>query len=254
MTTLDKLKIITLNICMIPWFYPFTIGNNTSRAHGICSKLKELDYDIICLQELFDEDIRSIFVTQLSNYHSVLDMRPQGMFKGVNSGLAIFSKYPLTDIKGYNFPYFRGVETFAQKGFQICKTKINGETINIINTHLQSDTYENNYFFNYFANTDLSIDEIKEEEIKILSQFTTTLSSEKIILCGDLNIDSQTRLYSSMLYLLVLGDGFNSFASSSDRSNKDGRIDYILANFSLSNKVISHFDLLTDHSGVASFG
>ena len=52
-----KLKILTWNIAALPRLINL-FGNPSERINGIIEYLKEVDADIICLQEVFDNKIQ----------------------------------------------------------------------------------------------------------------------------------------------------------------------------------------------------
>jgi endonuclease/exonuclease/phosphatase family metal-dependent hydrolase len=142
-----QLRILTFNIEMLPT----PIGDdekNEPRAENICEKLNQTDYDIICLQELFDENMREIFADNLKNkYPSQIEKADAGNIFRQDSGLFIASKHPFIfqETMYYFEPFYScgTTDCLAEKGilavrFDLGDIKHKLELI-IYNTHLQSD-------------------------------------------------------------------------------------------------------------------
>ena len=142
-----QLRILTCNIEMLPT----PLGDdkeNKPRAEKICEKLNEGDYDIICLQELFDEDMRDIFADKLEDkYHNQIKKADAGNIFRQDSGLFIASKHNfiIQDTLYYFEPFYScgTSDCLAEKGilavrFDLGDIRRKFELI-IYNTHLQSD-------------------------------------------------------------------------------------------------------------------
>src|SRR2546423_197014 len=54
-----RLKILTWNIWMMPWF-TFQSPRNQKRAHAIAEEILKLDFDILCLEKALDGGARGV--------------------------------------------------------------------------------------------------------------------------------------------------------------------------------------------------
>ena len=275
------IRILTYNICMIPEYVPYIMGNNLIRANLICNIIIDNinNIDIICLQELFDKNIKEYMVSRLSSYYPfyILDNSSGKYWIGVNSGLAIFSKYIFYDPKLITYNLYRGVaESFANKGALCIRLRLATEyhhpdhenpnsDVYIINTHLQTDDYASDHWFlNLWGNTSLSPDDIRLEQIKQLKNIISkhSIPLDRHIICGDFNIINPF-YYNLMQNLIGIRDTFQRtdfihqhysipmHVNMSQTSNDNNRIDYILSNLpSCNSHITDDFLHHSDHHAV----
>lgn len=143
---------------------------NDDKTHNILYQLKRMhDYDIICLQEVFENSLKDKIIYELrdSQPYYLLGDTYKRYLVGEDSGLIVLSKYPIEFVKEhvleeYNFP-----DRMANKTILYFKV---GD-LNFMTTHLQSN--------NMFDNTELSRKQLRQ--IIDFSPF------EKFIITGDLN-------------------------------------------------------------------
>jgi endonuclease/exonuclease/phosphatase family metal-dependent hydrolase len=159
-----KISIITYNIQKFPW--------SIKTFADITRILKK--HSIILLQECFDDTFSSL-EENFPNYYICRDT-----LKGFNilsSGLVILSKYPIEYYNSHTFQNYNSysLDRFSQKGFMMAKINVNGNNINVINTHLQSCTFER-------------YDEIAILQHKELLDFFNKVEGYCIV-GGDFNID-----------------------------------------------------------------
>ena len=203
-----NLRIITLNVQMLP----SPVGDDTKnrpRAEKICQTLIEKEYDLICLQELFDEEMRDIFAEKLlDKYPSMIKKADEGNIFRQDSGLFIASKYPfIKQDEVYYFEAFNDcgkADCFAEKGvmavrIDLAELKEKFELI-VFNTHLQSDQ--------------AYVGEFKDVRFKQMQQIRRLLqkSMNRIIparhddtaavLVGDMNINGESEEYRDLLNIL----------------------------------------------------
>jgi exonuclease III len=163
------------------WIFKY-IGldyKDVKRSLDICVCLEKCDTDIICLEEVWDDDIANDMITSMSlNYQYYY--RPQHETKiGCSSGLLFFSKYPI------QFKYFKafnnisGVDYLVSKGYSHIKILVNEKLIDLIFTHTQAP----DSWFSY-------------ESYRILNikQIINYIDKHKIhpIILGDLNVIAET--------------------------------------------------------------
>jgi endonuclease/exonuclease/phosphatase family metal-dependent hydrolase len=251
MREVKEVIVISYNICMISECYGFTVGDNMQRAERICKVIDCVKPHIICFQELFDHDVQHFFISRLKyRYSYVLDDSPGKFLVGVNSGLAIFTKYKILDSELLTFGLHRGVENFAKKGAMLAKINIHNTVVSVVNTHLQTDDYANSCLCNLLNNTFLTSYQIRMEEVNQIKKFITKSCDGKVLLCGDLNIVNDTVDYNFLLSITKLRDSYDDILSKIKTTNEDGRIDYILTNFPCSSEITDVFRNYSDHNAV----
>lgn len=179
----ESINILTYNTKMLPGIFG---KNNEKRAELIFDELSKADsqYDIICFQEVFDEDSREIFDRKLKsiNYNTIPYSSDNDWFNE-DSGLFFASRY---DILAHKFSEFNDsqpltADWLTDKGILGTALKITDEIrLVIINTHLQSSE---------------SFNKVREKQLDQIRRFITrTLDKVKnkdktgVLILGDLNI------------------------------------------------------------------
>ncbi len=174
-------------------------ANNVFTLNKIIKYLKELDADIICLQEV------------LYNQFAVLkqNLKLDGVFAAnINNptlmyGIATFSKNEIID-KEHIFLKSKG----EQRGFLYTNVFSECCCVDVINTHLGLDKYE------------------RKEQLNQIVDYTNRLRKAKVI-CGDFNEKN--------IFISIFNDSAiytnNQSIATFEKSN--ARIDYILVDKSL---------------------
>ena len=174
---MSKLKIANYNISG-----GFYIGNEDSEyldresATKIDNKMQNevIDFinnekiDIICFEEIITtEEIKYLeTIKEKTNlkYYDFFELSPNHLVDNTNSGLAIFSKYPLTTLKKEFFPNPMLSKTTSSgktyytfdKGYIICEVEVNEKKIKVLNHHgfpyrrFNSTPEDNAKIFNVF--------------------------------------------------------------------------------------------------------
>ena len=156
----DKIKVLTYNIERIPIYI---------RPKVDIDKLIE-KYDILCLQENFCNLIGSN--KQSYDYNCVI---PKGTFyKLIDSGLSIYSKYPIKYIDFIGFDKTSLIESFASKGFLVVQIA----DIVVINMHLQASLNIHN------DNTNIAL-----SQLNTILFYVKKHKFHKVLICGDFNLD-----------------------------------------------------------------
>lgn len=156
-TVSAEIKVFSLNT----WMLPLGISaDNNERFEKIIEHIKEEDYDIICLQEVWGNNyLKKLEELEYNTYYKNNKFFNSG-------GLVILSKEKGEFTKNSFKTNSNIIEKIAGKGYLLLETK----NFTVVNTHL--DAYDKKISIKQF------------EEIKKLSQ-------EKIILCGDFNLEKK---------------------------------------------------------------
>jgi exonuclease III len=173
------LRILTYNIRGLPWI--------SCPIDDILSWISKRSCDIVCLQEVFtrrlqlaieSQDKWNIFFSKGTTYVG----HAAGFYSG--AGLCILVRRDLKILGESTFMPFTdagGVDRFVSKGLLHVPIEVNGERIDILNTHFQSDYTEFPCFrINYPA-------------VRFNQEKQADLFCQKYrfpLLCGDLNQES----------------------------------------------------------------
>jgi endonuclease/exonuclease/phosphatase family metal-dependent hydrolase len=160
-----KISIVSFNIQKFPW--------KTKSLAPLSKLLKK--YDIILLQECFDELNESIYHLFPSHHIS------RGKLTGINllnSGLAILSKLPIEQVEFYPFANSNILTSdyFCEKGVLLCKIKWKNKIVTIYNTHLQS------------ANT-CPYDPVALKQFTELLEIVNNSGPDNYVIGGDFNVE-----------------------------------------------------------------
>ncbi|MBS0625572.1 MAG: endonuclease/exonuclease/phosphatase family protein [Verrucomicrobia bacterium] len=179
-----RFKMVTLNLSALPeWI---TVKNQLrtldERIDQFIQYINENPiYDCICLQELFDQSaIRKIIEKCRKNYpYMLLDAGPRTA--GMNSGLAILSKYPLSSPSFSQFREAEDDDAWANKGVLAAKLNLTEDNhVAILDTHFQSG-YSRPCF-----------SAIRDRAVEGIQTLYDTLpiveTAEEVFTAGDLNI------------------------------------------------------------------
>jgi endonuclease/exonuclease/phosphatase family metal-dependent hydrolase len=241
--------------------------------------------DIIVLQETWDVSrTRYHLYKHIKNiypyYH--IDTQLPRLLAGVNSGLSIFSKNPIIDVKMYRYKFWVGDTVVTKKGILAARVEVCNRKMCIFTTHMQAGA-SSNKFINFlgefpkrkFDGIDarkLNTDEVRLMELREMNDFIRSFAKpeDAILVAGDFNTDAldYTSFITDPVTHLDLSaneiigrifpgaDTFDSSINGLATSVYDGkRIDYILNltrdKLSGSSYIISHFTKeMTDHRGV----
>ena len=189
---------------MLLKFFSYNIHGLPFISDSWCEPLAEwftdTDYDFICLQEVFTQKRIDILTTSLNkNGYTVL--KPNDFKERKNllsSGLITAIKNTSWDIVSDTFIRYNesaGAELLANKWFHsiIVKHKKLGESVILINTHMQSDNPTT-----YFVGC-LDTRPIRNKQTQQIYDYLNSESKYRHFLVGDLN--SEKEAHDELLYL-----------------------------------------------------
>lgn len=123
---------------MLPPLAKFT--GKQRRAKRIGDLLKDSDFDIIVFQEAFHGAARrKIWRRMKETFPTNLGPANKRWYSfKTNSGIWIVSKIPLTQVAELDFDYCEGIDCWSRKGALPAEGEFNGQTFQILGTHLEA--------------------------------------------------------------------------------------------------------------------
>lgn len=112
----DALRIGTYNVQFLPGGFGndgspcgFSGSDDTTRPHKIAERIKKSGYDIIALNEVFDEDSRGTFLAELmGTYPHYVAYLTDSTVTTEDSGLMLFSRFPFEPLPDTTFQVHSG--------------------------------------------------------------------------------------------------------------------------------------------------
>jgi len=188
---------MTWNVELLPSVFSLVIHHKPiKRARVIPANVLKNSPDVVVLQEAFDIPAVKILKRKLrSVYPYVLGPanRKALGFK-INSGVLIFSKWPMRKLETIRFSDCTGDDCFARKGAMLAEMNVNGKKIQVLGTHLQAG---NNL-------------QVKCSQFRQLGELLKrhSVNNEPQMICGDFNtFQSDTVLYPLMIKTLGAENG-----------------------------------------------
>lgn len=234
------LKILTWNIWMMP---PISLHSlrNTKRASAIADELLKRDFDVICLEKVFDDCAREVLVSKLCGRYSYRwgPINTKDCFK-FNGGVWVLSKFPMEEIREIEFNDCGGIECLSAKGAILLRGKFNGNPFELVATHLQGEEGPD------FAPANVTV---RENQMKQIARELLAPNSHEgipIIICGDFGTprkdgakpNQNSKAYDDMLKILgvvndekeriTLNDNLWRNALAQDNTGRADEEDYIL--------------------------
>lgn len=191
---MQRVSILSWNIYMLPGF----LGTGKlQRSEALGNVLSASEYDVIVFQEAFYAPARRKIRNLLKAYYP-FEAGPANSKRfslRTNSGLWIFSKFPIVHQQEIMFETRYGVDALSRKGALLVELDVRGQRIQVIATHLQN------------AGQATLRQSQCEELFQRLLQPAQKAGVPQII-CGDFNIDrySANETYQQMLDILQAND------------------------------------------------
>jgi endonuclease/exonuclease/phosphatase family metal-dependent hydrolase len=146
MSAQKTVKILSLNRGLMSVFFgTISVGlkKNSNRAYLLAKTIKFMNSeqpDVIAFQEAFDQRrLQMLYNTIKDIYpYAFFDERLGAFLGGVDSGLVIFSKYPIVKKMIKDFDCWAGIEALARKGVMGVELSVDGCPLYLFNTHLQA--------------------------------------------------------------------------------------------------------------------
>jgi len=217
-TASDELKILSWNIYMLPSVTNLSKriqkSSKVKRAKAIAKWVSQHNYHIIVWQETFHHRSRHVLKRKLKKqYPYQYGPANKQLFPlATSSGITIFSTFKMEKLKEHRYRTKVGVDAMAKKGFLALEGDWQGQTFQILGTHLQAEGPDENRL--------KQMDEIVENFIKPFKK-----QGVPQILCGDMNTEKSGKSYQKMIDKF----GVEAYRLDSElqRTNAHSEIDYI---------------------------
>lgn len=202
-------KLLSYNIFLRPPLIKNNADDYKNERLQEFMKSKMDDYDIICLQEMFN----------LANYRQQLLLKtawdkgfhyyaksvdPHWLSgKFIDAGLVILSKYPILATDGMIYVNGNQIDSWAAKQVIYAKIQVSPTFfVHVFTTHMQASYYDNE------ASINIINDKARASQVQEIADFVkakTENSPYPVIIAGDFNIDSrgENAEYKYMMETLV---------------------------------------------------
>ena len=183
-----NLNIATLNTWLMPEY--LKIAKKTQiRLKNLTVALKQCEYDILALQEVWLPDLYMDNILNPDNFGPNLKYHHYFRSGVLGSGLVIFSKYPIIGIDFFKYTLCSDPmnvthgDWYGSKGIGVCYVSTPIGIVSVYNTHLVADYPKNDYR------------EHRIVEAFELVKFVQQSKRGHVILLGDLNLLSDSVEY-----------------------------------------------------------
>ncbi len=188
----DSLKVLTWNIFQRPWIMN---DHQNKRIKPSCKWLLESKADVIVLQEVLKKSsVKKCkeLLSEVYPYEAIPSKKEDGLLK-LNSGVVIFSKFPIHKREVKVYSENKGADALAKKAAISVHFEVSGKSIQLIGTHLQAMKGE-------------ELDSIRIAQVKELKEIIDTTTDAQIFV-GDFNMAFQSKAYLKTLSLLNAKNG-----------------------------------------------
>ena len=258
------MKVLSLNVGQLK--FPLGKGQRNVRALMLGDILSKEKYDVICFQELFRKKAQDILIRWLDEIYPyyVVDRSRGKYLVGANSGLAIFSRHPITREIRHRFTTYRGVENFAKKSVWGVELDVEGTPVCVFTTHLQTGIGSEPCICKLLDKNNLSSDALKTLQLKEIVRVVKEFAGENdnVVVTGDFNIRAGSKLHGVMyekfssIELLDTFSPEDSELQSTVIGKEDKRIDYIWFDGTGDSIITGDYHTspeITDHNGVSGY-
>ncbi len=251
------ISILTWNVKMLPG----PIGGGSQdllRAKSLSEAIVDLDPDVVCLQEVFDEDIRDALVHYLSmTYGHIVQKGDMPWDVRQDSGLFLASKLPVNSQRFVAYEPGVGADALASKGILCVTIEYGDSALYFLNTHLQAD------YNSIGEHGDIRLSQLKKLlSVSHFHVYPTVVTGDFNIVAEEPGTDIETPEYMRMMRILGLRDVYRSeckdpgYTLSPDNKmcneKESSRVDYILSSEGVScdRTAVMRMNDLSDHFAV----
>ncbi len=224
-----KLTVLTWNIQMLPAlldrFSSDLRKKQNERAPWIVDYLNAQDYDVICFQEVFDQNALAVLKEGLKGkYPYAVDPQYASPWRALGNGVLFVSRAPIRYVNHVTYPGLERVEWWTSKGCCLIEGVKDGFRFQMAGTHFPTGKQR-----------------IKDAALAAIHDRLLPLCKDRVplIVLGDFNTRKGSSEYETLLKTLEVQDSsiddlrpYTSDSINSWKSGKTGRgpalIDHVL--------------------------
>jgi len=173
-------------------FSPTSCPKSSERSNAFLEHT--LNYDVICLQEIWNPCYKNVErFARKNNLHVVGSATPSTAhfvnLRVFGGGLMIVSKHPIVDTQQIVFDKGSQADRFVTKGVLYAKVKIGSSYVHVFNTHMQASY---GYEFDWSGSNPYTA--IRQKQLKRLASFVETVTCKDkfpVLLMGDFNVNAR---------------------------------------------------------------
>lgn len=216
----NSLDILSWNIYMLPGIANLSKeidkSDKKGRAFEIAQLVNGSPYEIIVFQEAFFNPARRILSKNIMEQYPYQygPINPSKASLKTSSGIFVVSKIPLKIVDIIKFDACNGADCFAKKGAPLFQGEFQGNTFQLLGTHLNAGDPQ----------------WIREEQYKQMRQLLDNFKLLGVpqIVCGDMNTrQANEKDYNNMLKMLDVIDLETTSTQKTTTARGEGVIDYI---------------------------
>lgn len=213
-------SLLNFNVCFLPGNLPLLFGGMTPwslRIDKVADRILQLDADVICLQEVFEEEAAEKLYEKLKGRyaHFYMNIGPRNFgfnheSAGMGSGLFIASKLQIIDSK---FRLFKNTSYHMNRGcFDFTVASEDVPFAHVYTTHLEA--------FSYPPGPEFRKQQLEEILDTMQQDSNQRGASSAIVLCGDLNIPWSSKEPAEMLLQEYFSDAYNKSRKELSMKNR----------------------------------
>lgn len=186
-----EFSVLTLNAACLPSWITVNFNQlrpTETRAQEIADTIikNSEQFDVICLQEVFSEEAIKIFRKTLSPTYGWSVHHAGRPYIGFDSGLCIFSKFPIRAADFQKYSALVGEDALTNKGFLCADLDVQGQKVRVYTTHTQAGGYPN-FLKKPWLLGPTSMR--RRPHFEAFRKHIKTAPTERVIVTGDLNLN-----------------------------------------------------------------
>lgn len=212
------LNVLSWNVYMLPGITTISkrvkVSHKKKRAAAIAEAVRPEAYDLIVWQETFNWRGRNRLKRKLKAdfpfQYGPANFR--AISRANNSGVSVFSNFPLTVLEEIDYRDCGGIDCWARKGAFLLQGEKNGQLFQVVGTHLQAG----------------GPDSVKINQVQEIAALLSRHHQDgvPVLICGDMNINSaDSTVFRQMLSIYKVDD--YPLAGPLQTTNPEKEIDYI---------------------------
>lgn len=221
-----ELSVLTYNTQMMPFYADGIddLNDPSIRERNIPDLIS--GFDVVMMEELFDRDLRSAMIKDMSRYYSYhTSVVGANTNRPLTGGVMIFSKWPILEEDQMVYTDSSGIDKLAAKGVGYAVINKQGQRYHLFATHP-------------VAGNSLAVQQARSDEFKQFEEYIQSKNipiNEPVILGGDFNVNQKNSEFKSLKASLQLelpqNNGyvysFDGLTNTMNNTKERSRLDYV---------------------------